>query len=107
VQHDEEPLDVSFRAFQMAYPAARRKGGYLVMSMWLDAARSVGVETLCRALENHKASAQWSDPALVPGMDKWLREERWIQELPATLAAKPGGKVLPAWAQRALRVKGE
>lgn len=79
----EERLDLAFVAFQKAYPGARRKGGYLVQQRFMDAAISAGsAALLVAALENHKASEQWSNSRLIPGMDVWLSEERWRQELP-------------------------
>jgi len=84
----EERLDLALERFQQAYPAARRKGGYIVTTAFFDAAvRAGGSAVLMAALENHKASEQWSNPRLIPGMDVWLSEERWRQELPAAGAA--------------------
>lgn len=78
-----EKGDVAFAAFRDAYPGARRKGGALVEGWFLSAATQAGgVAALMAALENHKASEQWSNPRMIPGMDVWLAEERWRQELP-------------------------
>lgn len=80
-----EPFDgqAAFMAFQAAYPSSRRKGGRMVMETYLHSARIAGAPAaLLLALENHKASQQWANPAHIPGMDVWLSEERWRQELP-------------------------
>ena len=34
------------------------------------------------ALEQHKRSVQWQTPALIVNMTTWIRQERWLQELP-------------------------
>ena len=92
-----EPLDVAFRSFQSAYPPQRRKGGILLEQAFVtQAARAGGPSALMAALENHKASGQWQDPKLVPGMDTWLNEERWRQQLePPTAKVDPRR---PSWA---------
>lgn len=80
----DERLDVAFAAFQAAYPGIRRKGGYLAQGSFISAAASAGGSArLMAALANHVASEQWSNPKMIPGMDVWLSEERWRQELPA------------------------
>jgi uncharacterized protein YdaU (DUF1376 family) len=84
LEEKEEPLDVEFRKFQTIYPAARRKGGRLVEESFINAVQKAGgVARLIAALANHVGSDQWSNPRLIPGMDVWLAEERWRQELPA------------------------
>jgi uncharacterized protein YdaU (DUF1376 family) len=84
----EERLDLAFLSFQSAYPSARRKGGYLIQQAYIAAAQSAGgASALLAALDNHIASDQWSNPKHIPGMDLWLSEERWRQELPAAGAA--------------------
>lgn len=85
----EERLDLAFIAFRDAYPNGRRKGGYVAQTTFFDAARRApgGAAALMSALANHIASEQWSNPRLIPGMDVWLTEERWRQELPAAGAA--------------------
>ena len=92
-----ERLDVAFRSFQSAYPPQRRKGGILLEQAFVtQAARAGGPSALMAALENHKASGQWQDPKLVPGMDTWLNEERWRQQLePPTAKVDPRR---PSWA---------
>lgn len=88
VLEKEERLDVAFLEFQAAYPGVRRKGGFLIQQAFMDAAhKSGGPSKLMAALENHVASEQWSNPRLIPGMDLWLKEERWRQVLPAAGAA--------------------
>lgn len=87
-EEKEERLDVAFAAFRDAYPRERRKGGYLVQHQFLAAvANAGGAAALMAALENHKASEQWASPRHVPGMDVWLNEERWRQELPSLHAS--------------------
>lgn len=79
--------DVAFAEFRDAYPKERRKGGYLVEQWFLQAATFAGgFDVLMAALANHKASEQWSNPRMIPGMDVWFREERWRQVLPARAA---------------------
>lgn len=76
------PLDEAFLAFQAQYPEARRKGGALVEREYFGAVmRAGGPDVLDRALVGHIASAQWVDPALIPGMDRWLREDYWRQTM--------------------------
>lgn len=96
-------LDVAFGAFQEAYPPARRKGGYLIQQTFVGASITAGgASALLAALENHKASEQWQNPKLIPGMDTWLTEERWRQTLPAVGAVTPAQKSNePEWVQRA------
>lgn len=97
----EEPLDVAFQGFQMAYPEARRKGGFLAQQAYISAVERAGsVAALFVALANHKASEQWSNPKHIPGMDVWLREERWRQVLPPAGPASPYAH-LPEWARKA------
>lgn len=77
-----EDGQAAFMRFQSRYPESRRKGGRIVMGEFeesLALAGSSGV--LFAALENHLASEQWSNPQLIPGMDVWLREQRWRQVL--------------------------
>ena len=84
LEEKDERLDVAFVAFRDAYPRERRKGGYLAEQGFVDAAINAGgADRLMAALANHVASEQWSNPRLIPGMDVWLREERWRQVLPA------------------------
>lgn len=72
--------DVAFVTFRDAYPEARRKGGYMAQTAFIDALTAAGgPQALMEALENHKASEQWQNPKLIPGMDTWLSEERWRQ----------------------------
>lgn len=85
----DEPLDVSFNAFREAYPPGRRKGGWLAQQAYVAACDSAGgPDVLLAALRQHVASEQWQAPDKIPGMEKWLAEERWRQQLPA---AKPVG----------------
>lgn len=83
----KETPDRAFARFRDAYPAARRKGGPLVEQTFLRALAVAGLPALLAALENHIASGQWSNPNLIPSMDKWLAEERWRQTLPEAGAA--------------------
>lgn len=84
----DAPLDVAFAKFRDAYPKERRKGGYLVQQQFMsEVEKAGGSARLMNALENHVASEQWSNPQHIPGMDVWLREERWRQ----VLASKNAG----------------
>jgi uncharacterized protein YdaU (DUF1376 family) len=91
----------AFMAFQAAYPENRRKGGYLVQQQFLAAVENAGGSArLMAALANHIASEQWSNPKHIPGMDTWLNEERWRQELPARGSeSDTDDRRLPAWAR--------
>jgi hypothetical protein len=96
----EERLDVEFRKFQDAYPAARRKGGLLTEQAYLAQVHNAGgAAALLEALDNHKQSEQWKNPQLVPGMDIWLTEERWRQRLDAP-SATPKTWAVPRSAAR-------
>lgn len=95
-----ENVDVAFRAFQSAYPAARRKGGFLSERAFFDSVCAAGgPQPIMDALANHVASEQWQNPQLIPGMDVWLREERWRQVLPAAGESDAIDKRTPAWAR--------
>jgi uncharacterized protein YdaU (DUF1376 family) len=83
VVSSEERLDLAFASFRDAYPESRRKGGFLVQQDYMAAASDNGPVVLMNALRNHIASEQWANPKHIPGMDVWLKEERWRQELPA------------------------
>jgi uncharacterized protein YdaU (DUF1376 family) len=83
VVSSEERLDLAFASFRDAYPESRRKGGFLVQQDYMAAASDNGPAVLMNALRNHIASEQWANPKHIPGMDVWLKEERWRQELPA------------------------
>lgn len=74
--------DQLFEQFVEAYPAARRQRGYMVSHLFLAALEKAGWLVLSHALEQHKKSEQWENPAMIPLMKKWLEEERWIQILP-------------------------
>lgn len=104
--YEGKPLDVEFATFRDTYPQARRKGGYHVQQAYCAAAMNHGPAKLLNALRNHIASEQWGNPRLIPGMDTWLAEERWRQELPAmgtSAALSVTGKAAhePEWVQRA------
>jgi predicted transcriptional regulator len=88
--------DSAFARFQAAYPAARRKGGYLVEQLFVSAYERRG-EQLFATLENHKASEQWENPKLIPGMDLWFKEERWRQTLPPKSEAVGAKKPFGTW----------
>lgn len=74
--------DELFEQFVEAYPASRRQRGFMVTQLFVAALEKAGWLVLSNALEQHKGSEQWENPALVPMMKKWLEEERWIQILP-------------------------
>ena len=101
ISKNEEPLDVAFRSFQDAYPSHRRKGGHLLEVAFMDQAHKAGgASVLMAALENHKASEQWADPKLIPGMDTWINGEYWRQVLPSATVTKPT-PVVDRWKQQA------
>ena len=75
-------MDSAFARFQARYPPSRVKGGYMVEQLFIQAYQQLG-EKLFAVLENHRASEQWQKPALIPGMDRWFKEELWRQEMPA------------------------
>ena len=74
--------DQQFAQFWEAYPVSRRQRSYMVETLFLHAVAAVSFEALLLALEQHKRSAQWQDPCLIPNMRTWLEEERWYQVLP-------------------------
>jgi len=80
-ERESTHADATFAKFMNAYPLERRKGGYMVEQWFLSALERVGEDGLFAALENHKASEQWSVAKKIPGMDTWLKEERWNQRL--------------------------
>jgi hypothetical protein len=75
--------DQQFEAFVNAYPASRRQRGYMVQTAFLAALDKVSFETLMQALTQHTQSEQWAT-GVIPSMEKWLLEERWIQVLPTS-----------------------
>jgi hypothetical protein len=100
----DERLDVAFLDFQSAYPANRRKGGFMVQQGFIDAVQKAGgVDGVMAALANHKASDQWQKPSLIPSMDKWLAEERWRQRLDPPGAAPATGSLRTAGNAAALQ----
>jgi len=88
--------DEAFATFRDLYPEDGRKGGPLVEQDFLVALQKAGgVEPLIAALRNHMESEQWQH-GKIPGMDKWLREERWRQRLnPPKVEAKQWGTWRP------------
>lgn len=102
----KRPLEIdgqqAFMAFQAEYPKNRRKGGYLAQSAYFEQlALAGGPDVLMAALANHILSEQWANPEHIPGMDTWLTEERWRQELPiaGSASARESDRRLPAWAR--------
>lgn len=96
---DGERLDVAFAAFRDAYPENRRQGGLLVQQAYLrEVAKAGSAAALMTALVNHKASEQWSDPKVIPGMDTWLDKEHWRRTLEPK-GSRPQGRTpgQPAW----------
>lgn len=92
-------MDTAFARFQRSYPPSRVKGGYLVEQLFVQTYQQLG-EKLFAVLDNHKASEQWQKPSLIPGMDKWFKDEMWRQELPS--ASAPKGK-WDGWTPREAR----
>jgi hypothetical protein len=88
--------DDAFAKFRDLYPEDGRKGGPLVEQDFLVALQKAGgVDPLIAALRNHMESEQWQH-GKIPGMDKWLREERWRQRLnPPKVEAKQWGTWRP------------
>jgi hypothetical protein len=96
-----EDGQAAFMRFQAAYPGNRTAGGRMLMDKFLHQLRLAGGSArLFTALENHKASQQWSDPNLIPGMDKWLEQEQWRRVLAAknegvAVAKRPWAPLTP------------
>lgn len=74
--------DELFEQFLTVYPQGRRQRGYIVTHLFIGALEKVGFDVLMTAVTQHKRSAQWKNPALVPLMKTWFEEERWVQVLP-------------------------
>ena len=79
------PADELFEQFVQAYPSARRQRGYMITVLFLAALEKAGPLVLMNALAQHKRSEQWQN-GMIPSMQKWLEEERWIQILPEKAA---------------------
>jgi hypothetical protein len=79
--------DEQFETLLRAYPAGRRQRGYLVTSLFVAALRKVPFDVLLAAVEQHKRSEQWKNPAMIPLMKTWFEEERWVQVLPEDVKA--------------------
>ena len=73
--------DKQFREFVEAYPPARRVRTVRAHRAFIKALQWTPFETLLRALEQHKRSEQWGRH-VIPSIEKWLEEERWLQVLP-------------------------
>lgn len=76
----EEEAD--FQRFLEAYPAPKRKGGPKVRRLFQIALIKAPLIVLLNALTQHRRSTQWQTPRYIPSIETWLREERWVQELP-------------------------
>jgi len=74
--------DEQFAAFVQAYPASRRKGGYMAEQLFLHALTKVPFDTLMQALQQHKRSEEWQTPRFIPSLITWLATECWLQVLP-------------------------
>lgn len=74
--------------FTEAYDPKGRTSGHRTMTAWVDVfekrpeqpAREV-YAMLWAALVNHKASEQWTVKRMVPSLEKWLSEGRYLQRL--------------------------
>ncbi len=73
-------LDEAWEQFKAAYPAKRRANGYMANQRFIAACEKVGFPTLLAALEQHKGSDDWHK-GMIPGLEKWLEQELWIQIL--------------------------
>lgn len=83
---EHSSADADYVTFRDAYPAERRVGGEKAKSAFRHARKSVTLDAMLAALEQHKRSDQWHDPKLIPLMTTWLNGERWIQRLPEAAA---------------------
>jgi hypothetical protein len=93
--HEPPRYDLAFASFRDTYPAMRRKGGLLVQQAYIQQCTLAGgPSALMTALQDHLRSAQWR-AGKVPGMDVWLREERWRQSLPES-EDQPQNKTISA-----------
>lgn len=77
--HGENGFDVKWEQFKAAYPAKRRSSGFMANQHFLAACEKVGFPKLMAALELHKRSEDWKK-GMIPGLEKWLEQELWIQE---------------------------
>lgn len=73
------PLDEAWEQFKAAYPSKRRENGYMALQRFIAACDKVGPACLLAALEKHKRSEDWKK-GMIPGLEKWLEKELWIQE---------------------------
>lgn len=69
-----------FNRFYELYP--KKVGRANAVSEWdkLQPNREL-CDIMSKALEQHKRSEQWKDTKMIPNLDKWLREQRWTDEL--------------------------
>lgn len=105
-------LDEQFESFLEAYPPARRQRGFMVVQAFVMSVQKVGFDALLEAVKQQSESEQWTNPAMIPTMKKWLEEERWIQVLPARerrvpLLSKSTQSVIDQLARRAERLRHE
>jgi hypothetical protein len=73
--------DKQFQEFVNAYPESRRLRTVQAHRAFVHALQWTPFETLVRALEQQKRSAQWQKH-IIPSMLTWLQQERWTQVLP-------------------------
>lgn len=72
-------LDEEWERFKAAYPAKRRSSGHMAQLRFIAACDKVGPTLLLAQLEKHKQSEDWKK-GMIPGLEKWLEKELWIQE---------------------------
>lgn len=74
-------VDGEWATFLEAYPSQGRNQSRIAAELFLNARRSgVSLAVMLAALDNHKASEQWS-AGKIPNLAKWLDEKRWTNEL--------------------------
>ncbi|MGE4160667.1 MAG: hypothetical protein AB7G23_02950 [Vicinamibacterales bacterium] len=89
-------VDVEFGTFLDAYPPGGRRAGFRAQSAFVDARKLVSLEVLLASVAEHVASEQWQW-GIVPGMDRWLIERRWLAHpRPADAPKGPDHGVCPA-----------
>ena len=74
--------EAEFARFLESYPAAKRKGGKNVRQLFTRALINTPFIVIMSALAQHKRSTQWQQVRFIPSIETWLKEERWVQELP-------------------------
>ena len=83
-----------FDAFLEAYPDGYRKNKKEAFAVWrrLNPSKEL-IETILSALVAQKAGSDWLEGRGIPYPANWLKQERWLDEIPKPAPAKdPQGK---------------